>query len=70
MFANQHFIGIHALAAGTKVLRPYQKSRVTDAFTGERIADGVEEFTMDLPFGVTRSSGQKARPDDDGDATT
>lgn len=54
VFANQHFIGIHAMAAGTKRLRPRQKSRVTDAFNGKLIADEAEEFSVDLPFGVTR----------------
>ena len=54
VFANQHFIGIHAMAAGKKRLRPYQKSRITDAITGELIADRVEELTVELPFGVTR----------------
>ena len=54
VYANQHFIGIHTMAAGKKVLRPHQKSRVTDALTGERVAEGVAEFVVDLPFGVTR----------------
>ena len=54
VFANQHFIGIHAMSAGKKRLRPYQESRVTDAITGELIADRVEELTVELPFGVTR----------------
>ena len=54
VFANQHLVGIHAMAAGTKRLRPYHKSRVTDAITGQIIADGVEEFSVELPFGVTR----------------
>ena len=54
VFGNQHFIGIHTMAAGRKVLRPRQRSRVTDAFTGELVADAVTEFSIDLPFGVTR----------------
>jgi len=54
VFANQHFIGIHAMTTGKKRLRSYQRSRVTDAFTGALIADGAREFAVDLPFGVTR----------------
>ena len=62
VFANQYFIGIHAMAAGTKRLRAYQKSRVTDGFTGQLIADEAEEFTVDLPFGATRVFRTESRP--------
>jgi hypothetical protein len=54
VFANQHFIGAHAMSAGKKTLRPLNTSKVTDAITGELIAEKADEFTMEMPFGQTR----------------
>ncbi len=54
VFANQHFIGAHAMSAGKKTFRPLKTSKVTDAITGELIAEKANEFTVEIPFGQTR----------------
>lgn len=54
VFANQHFISIHATSSGKKTLRPWAASKVTDALTGEVIAENAASFSIDIPLGTTR----------------
>ncbi len=54
VFANQHFIGIHATQNGLKTLRPFRTSRISDALTGEVIANKTSEFEVQMSFGETR----------------
>ncbi len=61
VFANQHLITIHALSAGRKTLRPRHPSKITDAITGEVIAEKTGEFTVEMPFGQTRVFRTEAR---------
>ena len=62
VFANQHLITIHALSGGKKTLRPRYPSKITDATTGEVIAEKSGEFSVDIPFGQTRVFRTEALP--------
>jgi hypothetical protein len=62
VFASQQLITIHALSAGRKTLRPRYPSKVTDAFTGEVIAEKASEFSVEMPFGQTRVFLTEALP--------
>jgi hypothetical protein len=62
VFASQHLITIHALSGGKKTLRPRNPSKITDATTGEVIAEKSGEFSIDIPFGQTRVFRTEALP--------
>lgn len=62
VFASQHLITIHALSGGKKTLRPRYPSKITDATTGEVIAEKTGEFSIDIPFGQTRVFRTEALP--------
>ena len=62
VFASQHLITIHALSGGKKTLRPRYPSKITDATTGEVIAEKSGEFSIDIPFGQTRVFRTEALP--------
>jgi hypothetical protein len=52
--ANSHFLAIHTAAGGRQTLRLRQKSDVYDAYTEQRVARQVSEFTDELPPYGTR----------------
>ena len=54
VYASEHLLGIHTAYAGPRTIRLPRTCRVTDVITSEVLADGVDEFTVELP---ARSTG-------------
>jgi hypothetical protein len=54
VYASQEFMTIHAISPGQENLRPCYPSRVTDAITGEVMAEKTAEFNIQMAFGETR----------------
>jgi hypothetical protein len=54
VYANEHFVTLHALHTGPKILRLAQPSRVVDLTTGDVITERVETMELDLAVGETR----------------
>jgi hypothetical protein len=54
VYANQNFLTVHAQSPGKKTLKLRYPSKVSDAITGEVIADNVSEFSVEMTFGQTR----------------
>jgi len=54
VYASQHFLTIHALFPGHKVLRLKQPSKVTDLTTGQVVAARVQTVEVDMERGQTR----------------
>jgi hypothetical protein len=52
--ANSHFLSIHTAAGGPQTMQLLRKSDVYDAYTEQRIARDVSEFTDELPPYGTR----------------
>jgi hypothetical protein len=54
VYANEHFVTLHALHAGHKTLRLAQPSRVVDLTTGDVMAERAEAMELDMTVGETR----------------
>ncbi|MEA3401458.1 MAG: beta-galactosidase [Armatimonadota bacterium] len=54
VYANEHFITVHAIFGGPETLTLARPSRVTDLTTGEVIAERTERIELELTRGETR----------------
>jgi len=54
VYASDRLLGVHTAYAGARTIRLPRACRVTDVLSGEVIADGVAEFTVEMP---ARSTG-------------
>lgn len=54
VYANEHFITIHALYSGHKVLRLARPARVIDLISREPVAERAETIELDMARGETR----------------
>jgi len=54
VYANDHFVTIHAVLPGEKVLRLHGPSRVTDLTSGEVMAERAQEVRVEMQRGETR----------------
>lgn len=54
LYVDRSFLALHAQEAGVKRITLPRTTDVVDLFTGETIARGAQEFTIDAPAGVTR----------------
>jgi hypothetical protein len=54
VYANSHFLAVHANAGGVKRIRLPRRTNVCDAFTGEAAAFDAQEFTDHLGQYATR----------------
>ena len=54
VYASEHFVTIHALFPGHKVLTLREPSRVTDLTSGEVVADRTQTIEVDMQRGTTR----------------
>ncbi|MFA7231463.1 MAG: beta-galactosidase [Victivallaceae bacterium] len=52
--ASSNFIAINAISDGEKTLYFKKKVDLSDSFTGEKVASGVEQYTLDMKKGQTR----------------
>ncbi len=54
VYAGEHFVTIHALFPGPKLLTLREPSRVTDLTSGEVVAERAETIDLDMQRGQTR----------------
>jgi hypothetical protein len=54
VYANEHFITVHAIFDGPQTLTLARPSRVTDLTTGEFVAERTDTIEVDLTRGETR----------------